>query len=157
MKIHRWAVLTLGAITLGMVLTPHGLRAQSDAKYDVSLVSLQVEETKANGSAWDVGGGKPDLMLIVSNERSGKTVITKVAKDSYSVAFDPKARALEVEDGDILDILVLDEDILDSDIVGISRKAITGGVLANKELDLSFGRVRQLRLAFGPHTSSSAQ
>jgi len=34
--------------------------------------------------------------------------------------------------------------------VGVSKKALTAGILAKKELDLSFGRVEQLRLEFRP-------
>src|ERR1700750_155032 len=111
---YRCVALTLGAITLALMLTPTSLRAEDEAGYDVCHVSLQVQETKANGSAWDVGGGKPDLMILVSNERSGKTFISKVAKDTYAVEFDPKTRILDVEDGDILDFLVLDEDLIES-------------------------------------------
>ncbi len=51
---------------------------------------------------------------------------------------------------DILGILVFDEDVIDHDIVGVSTKALTSGILAKKELDLSFGRVEQLRLGFRP-------
>ena len=91
----------------------------------------------------------------VSNERSGKTFISKVAKDTDSVAIDPAVRILEVDGGDILDFLVPDKDVLASDIVGISRKAITTELIARKPSDLSFGRVKQLRIAFLPHKAAA--
>jgi hypothetical protein len=50
-----------------------------------------------------------------------------------------------------LDFLVLDDDILDSDIVGVSREAITSEVPAKKEPDLTFDSVKHLRVEFGPH------
>ena len=53
-------------------------------------------------------------------------------------------------DGDILDILVYDEDLTDHDVIGMSRKVITTGLLAKKQLDLSFGQVEQLRLELQP-------
>jgi hypothetical protein len=166
MNRHRWAVLTLSATVLGVGLVSSGVPAQGpakpspdgqlaylrseDATYDAFLVSLEVEETKANGSAWDPAGGKPDLRVIISNERSGKTFISEVAKDTYSVNFNLKAPILDVAEGDILEILVYDEDLVDHDIVGLSRKALTSGLLATKELDLSFGRVKDLHLEFRP-------
>lgn len=153
---HRCVVVTQGALALALLLTPIVLRAGDDAGYAVCLASLQVEKTKASGSAWDVGGGLPDLMVLVSNERSGKTFISKVKKDTDVVTYD-KAPILEVSEGDILDFLVLDEDLIDSDIVGISRIAITTELLAKKQLDLSFGRVTQLRIEFRPYKPAASQ
>ena len=42
-----------------------------------------------------MGGGKPYLRIIISNERSGKTFISGVDKDTYSVDFDPAVRILD--------------------------------------------------------------
>jgi hypothetical protein len=164
---NRWAVLTLGVTVLGIGLLlsrasargplelsptalPATLGTADDTVYEVYLASIEVHETKADGSAWDVGGGKPDLRIIMSNERSGKTFVSELAKDTYAVKFEPKVRVLDVVEGDILDNLVFDEDLLDHDLVGLSRKALTAGILGKKELDLSFGRVKQLRLEFQP-------
>jgi hypothetical protein len=167
MTFYRWADVALGAtvIGVGLVLSgasapapagpppaqqESGLRAESDATHELFLVSLTVKETKADGSSWDPFGGKPDLRVIISNERSGKTFVSDVAKDTFSVTFALKNRVLDVAEGDILGILVLDEDMVDHDIVGISTKALTAGILAKKELDLTFGRVEHLRLEFRP-------
>ena len=164
MNCDRWAVRAT-VIGIGMVLSgasapgpaeppparqDSGLRAEGEATHELFLVALKVKETKADGSSWDVAGGKPDLRIILTNERSGKTFLSHVAKDTYSVAFDLKERVLDVAEGDILGILVLDEDVIDHDVVGVSKKALTAGILAKKELDLSFGRVEQLRLEFRP-------
>jgi len=154
---NRWAVLTLGATLVGIGLTSRNLRAGEDSTHDVFLVSIKVQETKANGSSWDPAGGKPDLRIVMSNERSGKTFLSDVAKDTFSVEFHLKGPVLDVADGDILDILVIDEDLTDHDIVGLSRKAITTGLLAKKQLDLSFGRVEQLRLEFRPSQMSTSR
>jgi len=147
---YRRAVLTLGAIIVGIGLLPRDLRAGDDSTHDVYLVSIKVHETKANGSSWDPAKGLPDLRVIMINERSGKVFLSPVVKDAYSFVFELKAPALDVADGDILEILVLDEDLVDHDIIGVSRKAITTGLLAQKEVDLSFGRVEQLRLELRP-------
>jgi hypothetical protein len=160
----RWAVRAT-VIGIGLVLSgasaqepaeppparqDSGPRAESEATHELFLVSLHVKKTKADGSSWDLAGGKPDLRIILTNERSGKTFISHVAKDTYAVEFALKERVLDVAEGDILGILVLDEDVIDHDIVGVSTQALTPGILAKKELDLSFGRVEQLRLEFRP-------
>jgi hypothetical protein len=169
MNRSRLVIFTLGATLLGIGLlqssvsaqkqkpvkpSPVGqvayLRAAGDVTYDLFLVSVKVRETKANGHSWDPAGGKPDLRVIISNERSGKTFLSNVAKDTFSVDFALKDSILDVAEGDILDILVYDEDLADHDIVGISRKALTSGILASQQLDLSFGQVEQLRLEFRP-------
>ena len=121
-----------------------------DPTYDVFLVSIQVQPKKVNGSSWDPAEGKPDIRVIISNERSGKPSLSVVAKDTLSVTFDHKMPVLEVTDGDILDILVYDEDLADHDVIGMSRKVITTGLLAKKQLDLSFGQVEQLHLELQP-------
>ena len=155
MKLYRSAIRILIATIVGLGLTPRDLRAGEDSTHDVFLVSIKVRETKANGSSWDPAGGKPDLRVIISNERSGKTFVSTLAKDTTAVQFELKAPVLDVSDGDILDVLVYDEDLADHDIVGISRKAITTGILAKKELDLSFGQVEQLRMELQPRKKRS--
>jgi hypothetical protein len=164
MNCSRWAVRAT-VLGIGLVLSgasasepaeppparqESGLRAESDATHELFLVSLNVKKTKADGSSWDVAGGKPDLKILLTNERSGKTFISHVAKDTDSIEFDLKERVLDVAEGDLLGILVLDEDLIDHDIVGVSTTALTPGILAKQELDLSFGRVEQLRLDFRP-------
>jgi hypothetical protein len=169
MVCYRWADVALRAtvvgIGIGLVLSGASatepaeppptrqestLRPESDATHELFLVSLKVKQTKADGSSWDPAGGKPDLRIILTNERSGKTFISTVAKDTYSVKFDLKERVLDVAEGDILGVVVFDEDLIDHDIVGVSTKALTAGILAKKELDLSFGRVEQLHLEIHP-------
>jgi len=150
MDLFRRAILTLSATIVSIGLMARDVRAQAESTHDVYLVSVKVAETKANGSAWDPSGGKPDLRVVISNERSGKTYLTPVAKDTTFVKFDLKDPVVGVADGDILDILVYDEDLIDHDIVGISRKAITTGILEKKVLDMTFSRVEQLRLEFRP-------
>jgi hypothetical protein len=173
MNRSRQIILTLAATVLGIWLVSSGasaqkpvkpspvgplayLRAGDDSTYDAFLVSIKVRETKANGSSWDPAGGKPDLRVIISNERSGKTFISDVAKDTLSVNFDLKGPILDVAEGDILDFLVYDEDLADHDIVGLSKKAITSGILAKQQLDMSFGQVEQLRLEFRPEKGRAA-
>lgn len=123
---NRWAVLT---ILLGLA---SGASAQEPprAKYgthDVFLVLVQVKPTKIGKISWDPADGKPDLRVIISNEGSGKTFISDVAKDTYFVKFDLKDPILEVAEGDILEILVFDEDLTDHDMAGLSRKSLTPG------------------------------
>jgi len=164
---HRWEDVILRATVIGIALVLSGAsasepaepraarqesgpRAESDARHELFLVSLKVKETKAGGSSGDPAGGKPDLRIILTNERSGKTFISNVVKDTDSVKFDLKDRVLDVAEGDILGILVFDEDLIDHDIMGLSTMSLTSGILAKTELDLSFGRVDQLRVEFRP-------
>src|SRR6476469_5983507 len=102
----RWVVLTLCKIVLGVGLvssgasaqeagkTPPGIRSVGAPTYYVFPVAIQVQPKKANGSSWDPAEGKPDIRVIISNERSGKTFLSVVAKDTLSVTFDHKTPVL---------------------------------------------------------------
>src|SRR4051812_48002618 len=123
MTCYRWAFLALSTTVLGIGLSPSGasarapsgsphagrslaLLAAADVTYDVYLVSIRVRESKANGDSWDPAGGKPDLKIILTNERTGQTSTSEVAKDTYAVKFESSLPVLQVTEGDILRIRV---------------------------------------------------
>jgi hypothetical protein len=167
MNCYQWAVLTLSATIVGVGLRPSRasaqepveppradqpptLQAKEPERVNVFLQSLRVRKTKVDGTSWDVGEARPDLQVILTNQRSGKTFTGPVSEDTFAVKFELDRPALEVAEGDVLVVRVIDDDVADDDVVGEAKTAITAELLAKRQVDLSFGQVEELRLEFRP-------
>ena len=111
---------------------------------------VEVRTVKPNGDAWDGGGGAPDLKISVERTSTpkGEKHVTAVQKDVFKPIF--HCKALEVQAGDEIEIRVLDEDVASDDEVGKIKRKITGEMLKNREVDLSFDQVDKLVLKFEP-------
>jgi hypothetical protein len=170
MTLSRWTILTLIAACFGFGLWQSGVSAQEPtvpptaeqpptvqpAQRTASLLlrSVQIQRTKADGSAWDVDEGAPDPQVTIKNRRSGRTLTTQAAQDTFSATFPAGIEALEVSPGDVLEIRVVDDDAAVDDVAGESEKAITAEMLAKPQLDLSFGQVERLRFDVQPRAGA---
>jgi len=76
---------------------------------DMYMAVINVEPSKGNGKAWDVGGGAPDILLKLNRE---KISFSKKCKNEYRcvMEFDSSGDSWYVE--------VYDKDLKTNDIVG---------------------------------------
>jgi len=176
MKIYRWAILTLIAACFGFGLWLSGVSAQEPTvppgaeqpptvppgaerpptgqaepgTASLLLRSVRIQQKKADGSAWDVDDGAPDPQVTVKNRRSSRTLTTEAAQDTFSATFPATLEPLGVSPGDVLEIRVVDDDAVVDDVAGEVQKAITAEMLAQPQLDLTFGQVEGLRFDVQP-------
>ncbi len=119
---------------------------------DVVLVvrSARAQPTKANGKRWDAPGRfeLPDLYVTVRNLTTGEFFRSAVRNDTLFAQFD--VPAVRVKEGDLLHVRVMDKDIRFDDLVGEQTVRVTREMLAQRELDWSFGQVKSLRLELRP-------
>ena len=134
-------VLGVGAAVYG----PSICRAQdaAPAVMDLILRKVAVETTKANGDSWDPFGGKPDLRVTL---RCGtRRYRSPVKLDTF--AHDFKAKALRVRAGDIVEIMVHDQDAVVDDEIGRIKVMITAEqIAAGRATWKAFGRVKELNV-----------
>ena len=131
-------------LALGMLLP-----AANAAAATLAIGSVEVRTTKEDGkTAWDVGGGAPDLKVSVQrvSKPKGEKHTTATQKDTFKATFNRKA--LDVDAGDEIEIRVLDEDLNSDDEVGKITLEITAEMLKSGEKELAFGQVNKLRLRF---------
>ncbi len=131
MRFNRRCLYALLVVTL----PTSGLRAD-----DALLVvgGVKVRTTKADGrSSWDSGGGAPDIKISVerTSEPRGERHITASRKDCFEATFN--RRALGVDVGDVIEILVLDEDLTRDDEIGKTSCKVTATMLKSGEIKFS--------------------
>ena len=144
MRFSRYDVC---AFLVVMLLTP-GLRAD-----DALLVigGVRVRTTKADGkSSWDSGGGAPDIKISVerTSEPKGERHVTAPRRDCFEADFN--RRALGVDVGDVIEILVLDEDLTRDDEIGKTSREVTATMLKSGVITLAFDQVDELILRLEP-------
>src|SRR4051812_9075419 len=93
--------------------------ADEKAPYTIVIKSAKVKTTKADGSAWDINNGKPDLAVIVRNvdEKDTKPFQTKTKDDTFEATFDETA-SVKVRPGQTLEFEVIDVDVAVNDTAG---------------------------------------
>jgi hypothetical protein len=136
-------------ILLAAGLTVAAIPQQSEAGRLLVIERVEVRPTKEGGeTAWDVGGGAPDLKVSVerTSAPAGEKHITAPRKNVYQADFN--RTALEVEANDELKFQVLDEDVGHDDEVGTISRQISAEELRSGKLELSFGQVTKLILRF---------
>jgi hypothetical protein len=109
--------------------------------------SVEVRGTKKDGkTAWDIGGGAPDL--IVSVERTsapkGEKHLTAVRMNTLDATLN--SSALDVDAGDEIEIRVLDDDVSGSDEIGKFSFEVTREFIKSGEARLEFDQVKTLVL-----------
>ena len=135
-------------LMLGVGAAVHGSsvsRGQQAAPAVVDLIlrKVAVETTKANGDSWDPFGGKPDLRVtILCGTRRYRS---PVKLDTF--VHDFKAKALRVRPGDIVEIVVDDQDAFIDDEIGRIKVTITAEqIAAGRATWKAFGRVKELNV-----------
>lgn len=105
-------------------------------EYSITDVDVEVPTTDANGDAWDVGGGAPDLMLeIYVNDSLEAT--TAAEQDSFT-AFFAGPFNVELIGGNDLIIASLDEDLTVNDpAFTCTASPITAAMLRGRFLSCS--------------------
>lgn len=103
--------LTVAAVTVVSLVASSAL-AQDPPPTATLVVTVNVDETKLNGKAWDVGGGKPDAKLTCRAQSNGRK-FEALAKDSFSVSV-----KVTTVVGDKLSCTVVDKDAMANDPVG---------------------------------------
>ena len=110
--------------------------------------TIKVRSTKANGKAWDIAGGAPDLQVIVerTSKPKGEQHTTAVKQNVFEAAFNRKT--MGVHEGDTIKIRVIDEDVgIDDEVGEVSRK-ISADDIKSKEVKIAFDQVDELILKF---------
>ena len=76
---------------------------------DSYMAQINVEPSKGNGKAWDIGGGSPDILLKLNKEEVN---FSKNCKNSYRCVMEFEST------GDSWYVEVYDKDIKTDDIIG---------------------------------------
>lgn len=116
--------------------------------YEAAIDTIVVKSTKANGSAWDIFNGYPDIQVTLRHLKSAEAITTPVAEDCLEHTFNLLAG--QVAAGDTLEIDVWDVDLAYNDHIGLKRLDLTPAMLEAGAVDLTFGQVSSLRLKFFP-------
>jgi hypothetical protein len=131
-----------------VIVAPRAVHAQSAALADIVdlvLRKVAVETAKSNGESWDPLGGKPDLRVTL--ESGAKRFKSMVRSDAFTHDF--KVKALRVRPGDIVEIVVRDQDAAVDDEIGRIKVTITAEQIhTGRAVWASFGRVKQLNVEF---------
>src|SRR5262245_54932729 len=133
-------VLVIGGFLVGTT----AISGEKDtAEYTIIIKKVEVHKTKADGSAWDIMDGKPDLVVKVQNTSvaDSKPFQTKEETDSFTADYNTPTD-IKVKLGQNLRFTVLDKDIAADDEIGVHNMELT-----KKHVDIgklrieNFGRV----------------
>jgi hypothetical protein len=137
-------------LALGLALA---MKAQADDKANegamrVVLRHVKVAETKADGSSWDVNGGKPDIIVTMKNltDTAQKAVVTDEKTDTFEAAYE--SGMVLVAEGQRLQIQVDDKDVAGNDLIGKTEFDVTADMLKKGKLTISFAQVKELTMEF---------
>jgi len=82
----------------------------------ISQIAVTAKPRKANGKAWDFGGGKPDLIVKVSV--NGRVVHTcPHVKNTFSVVCNPRVK-VAITPSTSIRVHIIDKDMMSNDSVG---------------------------------------
>ena len=107
--------------------------------------SVRISQRKDNGDKWDSGDGSPDIKVMTAT-CTYDIEDTSIAHDTYEATFNE--RTTRVIEGDLLIIVVDDEDFLDNDTVESGMLFITRDLLTRGYARLSSGKIENLALRF---------
>lgn len=116
---------------------------------DLVVRTVLVTGRKADGRAWDVGNGLPDLKVRVERlgPPGGSATTPPVFDTTFAVI---NAKTIRVSEGDTIRVTVLDQDIAADDMVGTYEKTITAATLAERRVTWAFAQVIALEIEFEP-------
>lgn len=143
MKPFALALLTAA----GLGLFAEAARADD---YTIIVKKVEVKTTKADGAAWDINDGKPDLSVSVRNvdEKDSKAYKTKTKDDVTSADVD-ETTTVKVRPGQTIEFEVLDVDAAVNDSAGKVSKELDAATLKSGKLKLEkFGQVIVLEIEF---------
>ena len=147
---HRTLVLSCLA---ALVLALSGLEiraADESTAYTVVIKRAEVKTTKADGSAWDINDGKPDLAVHVRNldVKESKRFTTKTKNDTFEAEFD-EPTTVKFTAGQTLEFEVVDRDVAADDSAGKITKKITQEMIKAGKLKFeNFGQTKTLEVEF---------
>ena len=113
---------------------------QAEEVWFFKINDCVVNTTKSDNKLWDIAGGKPDIRIIVSlmrNQEEVKKFKSKVYKNIYQVNEIIQTN-LQVQEGDTLEITVIDVDLKNDDLIGKLSYQI-------ESKDLSLGNIISLQ------------
>ena len=76
-------------------------------------ITVEVKPTKANGKAWDVGGGAPDIMVEIYHKDLGR-LKSSTSKNTYKSTFEFDIRNIT----GYIEVKVWDKDLMAHDLIG---------------------------------------
>ena len=147
MNLPRLVTTALAALCLVLGGGQRIAAADEDA-YTVIIKKVEVKTTKADGSAWDVDNGKPDLAVKVRNysEKGSKTFTTKTKDDTFSAEFD-EPTTVKFRKGQTLEFEVVDVDVAVNDSIGKLSKDMGDDLIKKGKLAFeNFGQVIRLEI-----------
>ena len=137
---YKILVFALGVIVLPTTLAVAG-------GYDIVIKSGIIQSTKSNGAYWDGLKGAPDPYVkggIQVERNTLKNVCkTKVDYDTYRPDWNQKLCTVSI--GDDVVLQVWDKDLLKDDAIGEYKFTVTKKMVADGEVRVKFGRVKELR------------
>src|SRR5262245_39574530 len=150
-KLMLGCVAALAVVIVGSQSVPADDKPEpkktDDKVWTVVVHRVEVEKTKANGEAWDINNGKPDLVVIVRNisDKDQKEFQTKEATDTFTAEYDApttiKARADQT-----LEFEVVDKDVALNDQIGKVQRKVGTELKEGKSKLEKFGRVIMLEI-----------
>ena len=66
---------------------PGSCEAALPGRYRIILASVAVPTRKPDGTDWDVGGGAPDLYVVIKVDGATVLAMSAVADDTFSASF----------------------------------------------------------------------
>lgn len=106
--------------------------------YAITNVALAVPTTDPTGAEWDLGGGAPDLFLVIDVDGT-VAATTATVQDEFSAAFAGPYNAQLIA-GSTLELTAYDEDVSDDDLAYVCSAApITAELLRGRDLGCASG------------------
>lgn len=140
----RFGIAALVLAISGLLVSSQAYSAgDSSTQYTLTIKKVDVKKTKADGSAWDIMDGAPDLFVRVSNDsvKDSKAFDTKVHDDIYTTDFNTPT-SVRFNPGQTLFFEVYDKDIAANDLVGKVTCEMTEKVIKQGKIRLeNFGQV----------------
>ena len=104
------------SLIIASLLTTRMSSARAEGYYKLTLTHLSVNEQRANGKAWDLRGGLPDLFISVYI--NGATVIQRpLGRDTASVNVEVESEAFDIVGHVKLEVIVYDKDLSEDDYI----------------------------------------
>ena len=133
----------------GLFAGNHAYSAGDSGKeYTIVVKRVEVKKTKADGSAWDIMDGAPDLFVRVSNVsvKGSKSFDTEVKDDTYTAEFNTPTN-IKFVPGQTVRFEVIDKDIAANDEVGKADVELSEKVIKDGTVRISnFGQVIVLEI-----------
>ena len=143
-----FALWTSGSLALGGGKDDKDKVDDKSAIYTVVIKSVSVQTTNADGGAWDVMDGKPDLAVIVRNltDKDSDSYATKTKDDVFQAEYN-EPTPIKAKAGDTLEFQVVDKDVAVNDEIGKTHLKLEGKHVKDDLRFEKFGRVLQFAIS----------